>query len=598
MAGLRGSGRPIRYWLRSPHETQQHRGTGSHRSNFFSFPLVQAAEESLVGPLQYSVLSTITLLPDPVDLVLPAGTGFSFDPFSLNLTVFQNGSPTAVLVKVNASAGNPGAFLTGFIDGGVTSANHTNLSLPVAGHNTTTAVFRVPANTSEGVYTGSIFATSLDDNRVEVVVLNVTVNNTNPVTAGVVNVTQASGNVTQGTNMTVQVNLTKPTNGTTTIIIYYCFTLQSANASCTNATAQESDIRTISSPLDFERSIQVPQSAGEYFFKIAVEYPGSAVVELASDTVTITAAAGPSSPGAGGGGGSGAAGGAAPPSQSREEALFTVSPDIFHIVMRLGSFTQEFLTIRNGALELDFTVDNTIGEFAVVEEDLFTLQPGATKNLFILFFAPQEKQPDTYVGTVVVKAGGSSVSIPVVIDIRPVEALLDTSISVLEEYRVSRPGEPLLAVIELINLGTSQKVADVNIRLEAMNVATRERTLFLEETLAFQTQLSIIRDLQLPESMPPGKYALILSVDLQGQKITASDFFEVAEPEEEGISLQILLLAGIVIVGAVVVVVFYHLHEERKAHREAGKSQKLIRRMEAYHRGEERPGPRRKRRRR
>ena len=337
--------------------------------NFFLAQHVNSASESVIGPLQYNNPFGINLTPDNITLVLPAGTGYTLDPFLFDLIIFQNGSNISVLVKLNASSGSPGDFLTDFITNSVSSPNQTNISLPVAGHNTTTAVFKVPAGTNQTTYSGYIFATSQNDGRTDVTELNITVNNTNPVTS--VTLVATPTGVSQGNNLTAYVNITKGTpNGTAPLIVRYCITLQSANADCNNNTAQESDNRTISTVLNYTRSIRVDRSAGDYFLKIAVEYPGDPSAKNASDAFTVIA------PSAGGAGGGGGGGGGGQPVQIRAPILEISGPSVVEVMH--GESESVTITVKNAG---NASVENVVLIVFGLPRQWFTVFPTRPVNI-------------------------------------------------------------------------------------------------------------------------------------------------------------------------------------------------------------------------
>lgn len=268
----------------------------------------------------------------------------------------------------------------------------------------------------------------------------------------------------------------------------------------------------------------------------------------------------PSAPGPGGGG-------AAPAPEEEEEALppFTVAPNIFQLQLTVGGFTREFLTIENGPETREFFIENQMEDFVVIEENIFTLEPNAVKNIFLIFFAPDDREPDTYIGNILVTADDATINIPIIIDVRPSVALLDASVRIREEYKTVTPGSKILAEIELINLGTTPKLVDVNIKLEVVSIDNAARHVLAEETLAFQTQISFVRDWQLPEDLVPGKYVLILTVDLEGQKVTASDTFDVRERELDRTFLYLLVI-GFIALGVIMLAIFFEIH--RHHHRE------------------------------
>lgn len=130
------------------------------------------------------------------------------------------------------------------------------------------------------------------------------------------------------------------------------------------------------------------------------------------------------------------------------------------------------------------------------------------------------------------------------------------------------PGELLPISIKLVNFGGGKKI-DVTINyqiLDSNNTVEVDET----ETVAVETTASFIRNIQIPNGLPPGKYTIISNISYEGQEIPASSKFQfTVEKKIAGIFISQLILYGIItlLIGIAFAIVSRLIIKHRQASR-------------------------------
>lgn len=128
--------------------------------------------------------------------------------------------------------------------------------------------------------------------------------------------------------------------------------------------------------------------------------------------------------------------------------------------------------------------------------------------------------------------------------------LLDLKISILELGREIFPGETIFAKIELINFGKTKRV-DAVLKYK---ITDSENNIFFSEveTVAFETKLNLIKEINLPDDLKPGKYFLYVSSTYDGQTASALTEFYIVKPSQKE-KIFILIILALIIVLAILI---------------------------------------------
>ncbi|MBI4149089.1 hypothetical protein HY491_01450, partial [Candidatus Woesearchaeota archaeon] len=133
--------------------------------------------------------------------------------------------------------------------------------------------------------------------------------------------------------------------------------------------------------------------------------------------------------------------------------------------------------------------------------------------------------PDVYVGEITVIGGQSVKQVPVVIEVESEENLFDVNVEVLDKYKEVFPGEDILAKIQVFNLKETGRIdidVEYTIRDSLGKIIVGER-----ETLAIDTQVEFVRDIQLPRDAAAGPYVFAVKITRLGTTSVSTDAFEV-----------------------------------------------------------------------
>ncbi len=243
---------------------------------------------------------------------------------------------------------------------------------------------------------------------------------------------------------------------------------------------------------------------------------------------------------AGGGGGGGGAGGAA----AKPKIDFDLEPDNIRLKISPGATERRTVKVTNkGSTALSLNVNleavaNLVFFTGGVSEYVLKVPAGESRTLELLFSIPADKPPGLYSGFVMLSSSGVEKTINIIAEIIPKEALFDVKVDVPPKQAQVFPGDEVLAGITIFNLGEVKGRVDV--RLEyAIQDTLGKKYVTGSETLAVETQTSIVRSLKVPSDAKPGTYIFFAQVKYKDQLISGSDLFEVVEKPGIG------LLAGL-----------------------------------------------------
>ncbi len=256
----------------------------------------------------------------------------------------------------------------------------------------------------------------------------------------------------------------------------------------------------------------------------------------------------------GSGGGGGGAGVAAVPSLTATEAQDSVDFSVEELIVTavIGRETQRSITVKNGA---DRAVVMTLsqegfGDALILQEKL-ELAAGEEKTLSLLF-APTEQKVLT--GKIIFEVGGERLrEIFAIVNVRTENFLFDTLLTLGRQYRVVIPGEPIVAQINLEQVGLPGTKVDVVAHYAIKDFSGNtfledSETFFVEDTKEYIKEFPT-------DQLPFGKYALSLEIIYPGAFATASAQFEVRENETPLILW--IVIAGVVVLALVGAVFFW-----------------------------------------
>ena len=158
-----------------------------------------------------------------------------------------------------------------------------------------------------------------------------------------------------------------------------------------------------------------------------------------------------------------------------------------------------------------------------LSETTFILKKDETKNIDLKLIG--FNKPDNYYGYILIKSADLSKNLPVTLEIVNKTALFDIKVILREDSREVPPGSDVEADIMLYNFGTKRPV-DVllNCTIESMENEVYD---YMTETLAVETQVTIMRKMSLPYDVEEGYYLYMCRLYYEGISVSSSDLITV-----------------------------------------------------------------------
>jgi len=257
------------------------------------------------------------------------------------------------------------------------------------------------------------------------------------------------------------------------------------------------------------------------------------------------------------GGGGGGGGGVVSPANITVETDFTLSEDLIKILLKPGGIERKLVDISNtGKKDLTITVNlKNLENFLIfpggLSEYTFDLDADETKSIQLNFFASEKQKPDIFPGKVVVTGDGLEKLITVIIEVESIEPLFDIDVEIPQKYKEVLPGEEVLVQLTIYNvkgIGRVDVYVEYGLKDLSGNIITSEH-----ETLAVETQISIVESLDVPFDITPGNYVLYATVKYDDIIGTGTDVFRIVTEKEVEIPTRIVWSILLVIIILIVV---------------------------------------------
>lgn len=240
------------------------------------------------------------------------------------------------------------------------------------------------------------------------------------------------------------------------------------------------------------------------------------------------------------------------PARPPKIANFTLDKDLIKVELKPGKTGEKVIRVSNtGETKLTITgriqyLDEFLFFTETGTEITFELNPDETEKLEVNFIAKEDQEPGIYPGEIVFTADIIERTVLVVVEVESEKPLFDVKVEILPEYRVVYPGNKVMAQLTLYNLGKIGVVdTDVEYGIKSLNgtVITSEH-----EMMAFETQLSTVKSIDLPSGIKPDSYVFYSKVTYEGIVGTGSSMFEVIEEKKLWLYLILFLLLLIIMI--------------------------------------------------
>ncbi len=246
---------------------------------------------------------------------------------------------------------------------------------------------------------------------------------------------------------------------------------------------------------------------------------------------------------------------------------FTIDVDLIKVSLAPGKTEKKSIKVSNtGKTKLNIT-----GKIQYVDqlsffkeggtEYKFGLNPDQTKEVDVNFFAKKDQEAGVYPGKIVFTGDGVERTVLVVVEIESEKPLFDVKVETLPEYRMVYPGDKVMAQLTIYNLGRIGRV-DVNVEYGIKDLNGKIITSG-NETMAVETQLSVVKTLNTPSTLKPDNYVYFGKVSYKDVVGTGSDMFQVLERTKFVLPVNYLVLILLAFLILLLILIIYTLKKRK-----------------------------------
>lgn len=238
-----------------------------------------------------------------------------------------------------------------------------------------------------------------------------------------------------------------------------------------------------------------------------------------------------------------------------------VVPREINLRMAISTNRKEVIKItNNGATTKTLTViQNRLRNMVILGNDSVVVQPGETKNLEVIFVAPDT--PGIYTGKIWI--GGIDVS--VTLNVKTKLLLFDSNIIVLnKDYQVAQ-GSPLKTSVTLVPMGEPERL-DVTLNYVIRDYMgkiylTQSESLLVEKEIEFKRNFGT-------GMLPLGKYVVGLELVYPGGVAPSSAHFEVVKRTPVNFLAIIIFFLIIIILIVIILLIIYLIRRKQEEEEE------------------------------
>ncbi len=264
-----------------------------------------------------------------------------------------------------------------------------------------------------------------------------------------------------------------------------------------------------------------------------------------------------SSQSSGTGGSAGSSGGRGESSLIKQNLPLKISPKVLAVNIGQGETDLEQINLTNtgqGSLDININVSDNLKEFIKFSEVSFSLAPGQSKTIDFDFIARENAFPSIYAGDININSQGENEQIPVAVGVQAKNALFDIKLSIPSEFSIVSPGDDVIGTINLYNLGETGRIdTAITYSIEDAQGNTIETE---KETIAVETQASLLKTIKLPQDMKEGNYLLTITAEYNGKSAQSFAWFEVKQKASTS-SLLIYILTLVIIF--ILMIILYNI---------------------------------------
>ncbi len=232
---------------------------------------------------------------------------------------------------------------------------------------------------------------------------------------------------------------------------------------------------------------------------------------------------------------------------------FSIDKETIHLPITQGSVERgSFIVANNKDTSINLSIEETkLSDFVLLKEKSFILLPKESKEISFDIIAREDTVPNLYGGKLIIRDRSFKKEILVLIEVESRGALLDMKLEIPTEYLHVSPGEDILTTLILYNLGIGN---EKDITLEYIIRNEEGNDIIMDtETVAIETQMSVVKRVSLPNDINTGKYILYVKSTYDGKTASASALFEIEEKSNKELLYSLLVVILIAFIAFLIV---------------------------------------------
>lgn len=251
------------------------------------------------------------------------------------------------------------------------------------------------------------------------------------------------------------------------------------------------------------------------------------------------------------------------PGLTSPPAFFTIDKDTLHVSLRQGDRLTQVIKIKNVYdLPLSFNASITgVSYLTEIGDPYFTIEPGEEKDLLIDFIIPKNTMPDQYFGMLYLDSLKRA-TVPIVIEVREFNSLVNLNLEVLPEYKYVKGGKPVVARISITHM------ADYRESSPQLYYAIKDYLgniyEFAEETINLTSRYEVLKNLTVPQEILKGEYLFYARVYSDEYVDLGSDKFTVGSKFALSILLKSFLYPILFLLLFLLILILYFIYKNNQ----------------------------------
>lgn len=209
-----------------------------------------------------------------------------------------------------------------------------------------------------------------------------------------------------------------------------------------------------------------------------------------------------------------------------------VEKEIINVSLRQGETKSIRLLVVNEfyrEVRVDISRIGLENLLTSISETEFFLEVNESKEIILAFIAPEDIDPNVYIGKIFANTKTSSREILLSVEVESEEYLFDVILDIPKDPNVFKAGEEIISSLNFFNLGAGQ----VDVDVEYLILNEEGEIVFGEkQVLIIGTSISLTKSFKLPDNLDDGNYLFYVKVNYDDKTASASRWFVIETKTE------------------------------------------------------------------